>query len=473
MPREPEIAPAPSPFARGPTGLSGRVTAALTIALLAALFAYSFGWPTLVRALAFDRAPESVTRVCERRLELAAALDDLPAWERQALTPFVPADSQTFDDAVRSFRAVFEVGHRWREDADDAERAAHVAELDGLRARRALLLAGRGRIEEAQGDLDELARDGHDEFVAAVRALPSGRSRVEDLALAGDGWIARVAVARLRGEARPTPGRAVHMALNWARGLACTTALGVLVLLGWLLRDRPDVTAGTIVLPSPWTPQLGFAVLVRAAFYAVVILAISWGWGEVAHSGLPRAFGTAAAALPLFHLVRRHLVRPHRLETLDVIGVPAVRSTVVLSSLALFAVVQVGGRALATAATAVGAAEPWTFRVSPSTIWSSDAAFAFEAAIQLIFGVLAIELAFRGVLFPSLRHVHGPIHSAVLTGMLFSAVHFASLPTMLALAWGGFAAALAVERTRSLLPAIACAVFSGLFETSLAGALYR
>jgi membrane protease YdiL (CAAX protease family) len=136
-------------------------------------------------------------------------------------------------------------------------------------------------------------------------------------------------------------------------------------------------------------------------------------------------------------------------------------------------VVQVGGRALATATTAMGAAEPWTFRVSPSTIWDSDAAFVFETVIRLVLGVLAIEIAFRGVLFTSLRHVHGPIHSAVLTGMLFSAVHFASLPMMLALAWSGFAAALAVERTRSLLPAIACAAFSGLFETGLDGALYR
>jgi membrane protease YdiL (CAAX protease family) len=387
--------------------------------------------------------------------------------------PFVPVDTDTFDEAVRAFRAVVEVGHRGREDASDAERAAHEDVLDGLRARRALLLAERGRIEEAQGDLDELVQDGHGDFVAAVRALSSGRSRVEDLALAGDGWIGRVAAARIRGEARPTPGRAVHMALNWARGFACTTALGVLVLLGWLLRDRPDVTAGTIALPSPWTPQLGFAVLVRAAFYAIVILTTCWGWSEVSHSGLPLALGTAAAALPLLYLVRKHLVRPHRLESLDVIGAPAIRSTVVLSSLALFAVVQVGGRALATATTAMGAAEPWTFRVSPSTIWDSDAAFVFETVIRLVLGVLAIEIAFRGVLFTSLRHVHGPIHSAVLTGMLFSAVHFASLPMMLALAWSGFAAALAVERTRSLLPAIACAAFSGLFETGLDGALYR
>jgi hypothetical protein len=201
MPREPEIAPAPapSPFARGPTGLSGKVTAALTIALLAGLFVYSFGWPTLARTLAFDRAPESVTRVCERRLELAAALDDLPAWERRALMPFVPVDTDTFDEAVRAFRAVVEVGHRGREDASDAERAAHEDVLDGLRARRALLLAERGRIEEAQGDLDELVQDGHGDFVAAVRALSSGRSRVEDLALAGEGWIGRVAAARIRG----------------------------------------------------------------------------------------------------------------------------------------------------------------------------------------------------------------------------------------------------------------------------------
>lgn len=474
MPIKPEIAPppGPSPFARGPTGLSGGVTLVLGLAVLAWLFSQSMSAPTVDRAATFERAPESVTRVFERRLELAAALEDLPAWESAALAPFVPVSVHTSDEAIAAFRSVVEV--RRVSDTDAAEvKAARELELDGLRARRSVLLAQKSRVEEAQADLDELGLHGHARFVAAVRAMESGRANPDDLALAGDGWIGKVASARARGERRPEPGASVRKALTWARGLAGLVAFGALVLLAWLLRNRPDVVAGSIAIPSPWTPQTGFGVLVRAAFLAVLVLEAFQAMRETAHTDIPMGFQAATASLPLLWLTHRHLARPHRFSVADVVGFPAVGSTVVLATLALFAIDQIGGRALATAATAMGAIEPWTFQVDEFLLWSGDATFAFSAFDSLAFGVFAQELAFRGILYPSLRHVHGPLHAAVLTGFVFSAVQLASLPTMLAFAWSGFVFAVSVDRTRTLLPAILCAILGGLFETGMLGALYR
>lgn len=475
MPRTPETAPppGPSPFARGPTGMSGGVTVVLGLSLLGLLFAASLALPAIDRALAFERAPESVARVFERRLELAAAMEELPAWESAVLAPFVPVSVHTPEEALMAFRAVVDLGQRGNDEATPEEKSARELELDGLRARRAALLAGRGRLEEAQGDLDELGRNGHATFVTAIRALSSGRANPADLALAGDGWIGKIASARARKEAPPTPGDSARKALTWARGLAGVVGLGALVLLGWLARNRPEVVAGSIAIPSPWTPQTGFGVLVRAAFLAVLILAGFQALREASQTDIPVLFQAAAASVPLLYLARKHLARPNRLELLELIGLPAAGSTVLIATIALFALDQIGGRALATAATGMGATEPWTFQVDEFLLWSGDAAFAFSAFDSLAFGVLAQELAFRGILFPSLRHVHGPIHAAVLAGLLFSAVHLASLPTMLALAWSGFIFAASVERTRSLLPAILCAVLGGLFETGLLGALYR
>ncbi len=493
MPKEPDNHPqkqpaaappaGPSPFARGPTGMSGAVTAFLSITLLALLFGLSFLSPSLDRAASFERAPETVARVFERRLELAAALDALPAWERSLITPFVPVDIGTAGEAALAFRRVIEVGNRV-DGSDDAQpkelasepgRDAREVELDGLRARRALLLAEGSRIEEAQGDLDELTQRGHVDFVAAARALSSGRARAEDLALAlaGDGWIGRSAVARARGEPPPTPGAEIRRTLAWARGLAGVVGLGILVLLAWLARNRPDVYAASVPIPSAWSPQTGFAVLVRAAFACIAISLAIEGAAAYWENESLLIYEAALASLPLFVLVRKHLARPHRMDFIDLVGFPAVRANVLLSTLALFALVEVGGRALGLGALAMGASEPWTYQVDEFDIWSSDGAFAFAAFGSLAFAVVGVELAFRGVLFPSLRHVHGPRHAALLSGMLYAAVQFASLPAMLALAWGGFAAALSVERTRCVLPAILCMALQQFFEIALLGSLYR
>ncbi len=469
MPRPKETVPVPSPFGRGPTGMSGAVTLGLGLALLAA----SLALPAIGRAAAFERAPEGVARVYERRLELTAALAELPAWEHAVLAPFVPAGPHTTDEALQSFLGVIENGLVGFVPEDKPAIEQRERELDGLRARRAALLAGLGRLGEAQGDLDQLARNGHTAFVAAARALANGRAVSADLGLAGDGWIGRVVRARADGQPAPTAGPSAWNTLKWARGLAAGVGFGALILVAWLARNRPDLDVGAIAIPSPWTPQTGFGVLVRAAFFGILILAVFEVLRETTQVPTPLYLEALAASAPLYYLVRRHLARPNRLEFIDVIGFPATRSVVILTTAGLFALDQLGGRALGNAAVAMGAAEPWTFQVDATSLWSSDLAFALSAVDAILFGVLAREVAFRGVLFPSLRHIHGPLHAAVLSGMLFSAMHMASFPTMLSLAWTGFVYALAVERTRSLLPAILCAMASGVFELGMFGALYR
>jgi membrane protease YdiL (CAAX protease family) len=482
MARTPEIPPppGPSPFARGPTGMSGAVTVVLGLMLLGLLFAASLAMPGLDRAVAFDRAPESVTRIYERQLEMAAALRELPPWESAALGPFLPAETRSRDEAIAAFRAVVEAGQVARDDEDGAResedaaaKAARAQRLDGLRARRAALLAEHGRLEEAQADLDELQRHGHADFVVAVRALYGGKPNPDHLALLGDGWIGRVALAQARREAPPLPGAEAHRALKWAHALTTFVAAGLVVLLAWLARNRPDVAASSILVPSVWSPQTGFGALVRAASIAIVVLVAFPLLAGATGSDVPLVCQTAVASIPRFLLAQKHLARPHRMELLDLVGFPATRSVVLLSALALLAVDRIGGEALATAARAAGAAEPWTQQYPVFHLWSSDAVFVFGKVDVLVFGVLARELAFRGILFPSLRHVHGPLHAALLTGMLSSAVHMASFPAMLALAWSGFVAAIAVERTRSLLPVLIAAGIGGLIDAGLFAALYR
>jgi membrane protease YdiL (CAAX protease family) len=78
------------------------------------------------------------------------------------------------------------------------------------------------------------------------------------------------------------------------------------------------------------------------------------------------------------------------------------------------------------------------------------------------------ELAFRGLLYFSLRHRLGPVAAATLTAGFFAGLHFYSLPGFLMTFWSGFVWALAFERAGSLLPGIgAHALYNGLYVAGL------
>ncbi|MBL8861870.1 MAG: CPBP family intramembrane metalloprotease [Planctomycetes bacterium] len=450
--------------------MSGAVTLVLGLLLLGYLFVASLTIPTLGRAAAFEGAPDSVARAFDRRLELAAALEDLPEWERAALAPFVPAGAHTAEEALAAFRGVIE-GARARRADDGAEPEVRAAQLDTLRARRVVLLAERGRLEEAQGDLDELARAGHAAFVAAARALARGEARLADLALAGEGWIGRTARARAGGEERPAPGERTLAALRVARATALLVVVGLTALLAWLVRGRPPIVAGALAIPAPWTPQTGFGVLVRAAFLAVVVSVAFGVWIERSGAQLLWAPAVLLASAPLLVLARRHLASPIGIGAGELLGGPIALPTAALAALGLFALERLGGGALRNAALALGASDPWVFEVGDLS--ASDAAFWWTALAGVVAGVLAQTLAFAGILFPSLRHVHGPVHAAVLTGLLYSAIQTTSFPRMLALAWAGVAYALSAERTRSLIPALLAAATGFALDQAFFALLYR
>ena len=59
------------------------------------------------------------------------------------------------------------------------------------------------------------------------------------------------------------------------------------------------------------------------------------------------------------------------------------------------------------------------------------------------------------MLFLALRRRFGAVASALLSAAFFSSLHFYSLPGFLATLWSGTVWALVLERSRSLLPAIA------------------
>lgn len=80
-----------------------------------------------------------------------------------------------------------------------------------------------------------------------------------------------------------------------------------------------------------------------------------------------------------------------------------------------------------------------------------------SAALTCVIAPICEELLFRGFMFTSLRNLWGPWPAAVLTGLIFGAVHTASAPAadLLPLAMLGFVLCLLYRATGSLYPCIA------------------
>src|SRR5947207_9720606 len=95
----------------------------------------------------------------------------------------------------------------------------------------------------------------------------------------------------------------------------------------------------------------------------------------------------------------------------------------------------------------------------PDELGVKDSTFALLAVAFLVAVVapLAEEFFFRGFFFGALRNWKGPLPAAILTGLVFGAIHVGSAEAafLLPLAFFGFTLCLLRERTGSLYPGIA------------------
>jgi hypothetical protein len=76
------------------------------------------------------------------------------------------------------------------------------------------------------------------------------------------------------------------------------------------------------------------------------------------------------------------------------------------------------------------------------------------------------ELAFRGLLYPTLRLRLPPWPAALLSSALFGVAHGYGLQGFVAVTWSGMIWALGYERTRSLVPGILAHAASNLLATT-------
>ena len=91
----------------------------------------------------------------------------------------------------------------------------------------------------------------------------------------------------------------------------------------------------------------------------------------------------------------------------------------------------------------------------------------------VIFAPLLEEIAFRGLLYTSLRTALAPWPAALLSAVVFAAVHAYSLPAALMLLLPAALAAIFYERTRSLLPCVLGHAFNNAQSALVSLLVYR
>jgi membrane protease YdiL (CAAX protease family) len=420
------------------------------------------GWSPLVESTPtswLHYPVDSAERITTRDLELAEAIERAPGVERALLQALFGTLDEALEGSTEIQRELVSGLAEGRVFSDDP------AALDRARARLSLLLAETGSLEEA---------------LATAVGWYSDRARIARAERAGESEAASAIETQLVERGRRWKRRSVAV---FGANIALV-GLGAAVLATRLRRVR-ELFGGNPA-PPPWTLEDGLGVFVRGdCWNRLYFLAIGY-LDRIPLVGPQLASSTAAellqtwatlfASLPLVWLVGRHLLAPARRPAALVFGLrrPGLGlARIARVGLAAIAIDLVGTYALGWTTWGLGVHSDWAEGFDEMLVWGSPGQALLTSADYVLWAPLMEELAFRGVLYFSLRHRLGPTHAALLTAVFFAAMHFYSLPGFLMTMWSGFVWALAFERLQSLLPGIAAhAVYNALFVLGLV-LLYR
>lgn len=470
------------------TNSSGRrvasiVTLILGCALLTLVAMRSGANVEVLRIELLERPFATAERVFERDLELEDGLARRSAWLQRVLAPALGPAANVREEAIAAWLDVESKKPR----GSDPER-----DRDRLMASRAVLCAEAGRLDEMPAELDLLRTHGHGAFVDALRRAYGPRTDVpiDDAAfeLLGDGWCASLARERaaralrddaradaiaLARESRADARTASLVRFGWV--YVALFAIGLAFVLAWLARDRPAVVQGTAAIPPAWTFDAGVAVLVRAAFFGLAILYAGAWLDDLADGTGFVLWGGVVASIPMFVLARKRLATAPAPGLASAFGLtdfarPHLWIVLVLGT---FAIEQLGARAIEAALALVGVGPHWTERVLESSLTDGRFALAASALDLVAWTPFVEEIAFRGLLFLTLRRAQSPVVAALFSAALFGSLHVQSLPSLLAITWSGFVWALAVERSKSLAPGMACHALDNTLALAATLLLYR
>jgi membrane protease YdiL (CAAX protease family) len=364
-----------------------------------------------------------------------------------------------------------------------------------LQIRRAILLAEADQWDEADQAL-QIVDDAQPQLADLVRRAYGDREHHNgsvaddrDTARLRPGWARerlelRLAEKRgdfeLAGRVRESSGardsELVKRTTTMTLCFVVPCALGLLVLCVWLLRNRPEIVPGSVAIPPPWSWERGFAILARSAFAGLAISTLLYVASTSFDLELLTVWTTFFASIPMMWWILHYLVEPSRLGLIEVFGF-AVSARGIAGwiglVLAVIAIDQLGTAVITVALRAAGVEPHWSEFVQESFVFGSTPFATLSFIDGAVWAPLFEEVGCRGLLYLTIRRRLGSKGAALFSAMLFGAVHLYSLPGFLSVCWSGVVYALAVEKCRSLLPAMSAHAFNNAFALGAAWLFYR
>jgi len=396
-------------------------------------------------------------------------MDGLSRWELK-LYELTGTEPETFEDAIARFDELDEEQRSARTDLDlvvllaengQLERAGSMIEAlegtDSAAAQYGRWLEGAYLEAPSPQDATQMAEEirrelPHDWFTdTLVRRLAT---RVDDPALQAD------------AEANITARG--HALLRRVRALTITGVvlfLLALVLLPRLLRSARGPRLAEAPLPPLWRGLDGLGLFFRAAFAyllmpATLVLLLPRTPGSTVAMGL-------LGGAPMIWWIRRYLhARGETLRDTFGLRVPEGQTFRVIGwGIVLLGLSMAGESLISMGLTALGVTSHWADGFLEDFLWGSPATVLAGTIDGVVWAPIFEELAFRGLLYPTLRLRLPPWLAALLSAALFGVAHGYGLQGFAAVTWSGMIWALGYERSRSLLPGMLAHAASNLMAT--------
>jgi membrane protease YdiL (CAAX protease family) len=248
-----------------------------------------------------------------------------------------------------------------------------------------------------------------------------------------------------------------------AAELALVT-LGVGLLIGsW--RRPAEVRIGDALVPQNWTPAEGYGLFIRGAlgFLLVSVAAPVLFQTQSPLVGL----STLAAGAPMLAWTGWYLgVRRESLSQAFGLQRPAGGvARLVVVTLMVVGLSLVGEAVISLVGGALQVKVHWADDLLEDMLWGPSWVAAGVALDSIVWAPLVEEIAFRGILYGTLRTKMAVAPAVLLSAALFAGVHGYSVIGFASVCWSGILWALAYERTRSLLPGMLAHAVNNLLVT--------
>jgi membrane protease YdiL (CAAX protease family) len=237
--------------------------------------------------------------------------------------------------------------------------------------------------------------------------------------------------------------------------LACLILGSFALLTVYRRRSQPDfLRVAASGIPPPWSAKVGMAVLARGGAMGALIT-IAFFVAPPVDSPVIEVFAIPLANLPLLVLAYLHLFKPAGLDMSKGVGLsihPVHYGRVAVPALAAMAAGLWGDWMIGLLLEEVGITAHWVEWFDADLVWGTGSSLTVSLLEYLVFAPIFEEIAFRGLLFATLRQRLSFAPAALVSAALFAAAHGYGLIGFLSVLWSGILWAWVYEKTGSLLP---------------------